>query len=86
MRFSQRNMNNPSYGVMNEVLMLLLVVTLYLGRYFTSHFLNKAKGGSGGSIEVWFPILLYNYFGTLITGRLTEGGHLMEVPLYLLNA
>ena len=42
---------------------------------------------SGRSIEVYFPILFFNYFGALITGRLMEdgcliGGHLMEVRLY----
>ena len=43
--------------------------------------------GGGLSVEVYFPILYYSYYGTLITGRLIEdgrliGGHLMEVQLY----
>ena len=33
-------------------------------------------------VEVSFPILFYNYcFGTLITGRLIEGGRFKEVQL-----
>ena len=44
--------------------------------------LGQPKGGSGRFEEVSFPILFYTYFGTLITGRLTEGGHLMGVQLY----
>ena len=49
---------------------------------------NEIRGIKGScSIEVYFPILFYKYFGTLITGRLMEdgcliGGHLMEVELY----
>ena len=47
----------------------------------------RSLNRDGRSIEVYFPILFYNYFGALITGRLMEdgcliGGHLMEVPLY----
>ena len=30
------------------------------------------------------PHSFYNYFGTLITGHLIEGGRLMEVQLYFL--
>ena len=40
-------------------------------------FLGPPKGGRGRLIEVKFtkfPILFYNYFGALVTGRLTEGG------------
>ena len=43
-------------------------------------FLGPPKGGRGRLIEVKFtklPILFYNYFGALVTGRLTEGGRLM---------
>ena len=36
--------------------------------------LGRSKGGRARWIEVYFPILLYNYFGTLITDRLIEGG------------
>ena len=54
--------------------------------------MEQQKGGHdrlikvAASIEVYFPILFYNYFGALITGRLMEGGcliggHLMEVQL-----
>ena len=49
---------------------------------------NEIRGIKGScSIEVYFPILFYKYFGTLITGRLMEdgrliGGHLKEVQLY----
>ena len=43
-------------------------------------FLGRQKGGRGRLIEVKFtkfPILFYNYFGALVTDRLTEGGRLM---------
>ena len=49
---------------------------------------NEIRGNKGSrSIEVYFPILFYKYFGTFITGRLMEdgrliGGHLIEVQLY----
>ena len=48
--------------------------------------MEQQKGGRDHSIEVYFPILFYNYFGALITGRLMEDGcligdHLMEVQL-----
>ena len=49
---------------------------------------NEIRGIKGScSIEVYFPILFYKYFGTLITGRFMEdgrliGGHLKEVQLY----
>ena len=42
-------------------------------KVFDSPPLNRG----GRSIEVYFPILLYNYFGTLITGRLMEDGRLI---------
>ena len=50
-----------------------------------SNEISNKKGSH--SIEVYFPILFYKYFGTLITGRLMVddrliGGHLMEVELY----
>ena len=44
--------------------------------------LGWPKGGHGRLTEVQFLILLYNYFGTLATGRLIEGGCLMERGLY----
>lgn len=31
--------------------------------------LERPKGGRGCLTDVLFPILLYNYFGILITGR-----------------
>ena len=34
--------------------------------------LERQKAGSSRLIEAEFPILFYNYFGTLITGRLVE--------------
>ena len=49
---------------------------------------NEISSNKGSrSIEVYFPIFFYKYFGTLITGRLMEdgrliGGHLTEVQLY----
>ena len=49
---------------------------------------NEISSNKGSrSIEVYFPILFYKYFGTLITGRFMEdgrliGGHLMEAQLY----
>ena len=49
---------------------------------------NEISSNKGSrSVEVYFPILFYKYFGSLITGRLMEdgrliGGHLMEVRLY----
>ena len=36
--------------------------------------LGPPQGGCGRLIEVLFPILFYNYFRTLITGCLIEGG------------
>ena len=48
---------------------------------------NEISSNKGSrSIEVYFPILFYKYFGSLITGRLMEdgrliGGHLMAVEL-----
>ena len=45
---------------------------------------NEISSNKGSrSIEVYFPILFYQYFGSLITGRLMEdgrliGGHLMD--------
>ena len=36
--------------------------------------LDQPKGGRGRLIEGYFPIILYNHFGTLITGHLIEGG------------
>ena len=48
---------------------------------------NEISSDKGSrSIEVYFPILFYKYFGSLITGRLMEdgrliGGHLMAVEL-----
>ena len=49
---------------------------------------NEISSDKGSrSIEVYFPILFYKYFGTLITSRLMEdgrliGGHLTEFELY----
>ena len=51
---------------------------------------NEISSDKGSrSIEVYFPILFYKYFGTLIkiTGRLMEdgrliGGHLIEFQRY----
>ena len=38
---------------------------------------NEIRGIKGScSIEVYFPILFYKYFGTLITGRFMEDGRL----------
>ena len=56
-----------------------------MSEYPGSNEISSDKGSR--SIEVYFPILFYKYFGTLITGRLMEdgrliGGHLMEVQLY----
>ena len=48
---------------------------------------NEISSNKGSrSIDVYFPILFYQYFGSLITGRLMEdgrliGGRLMEVEL-----
>ena len=39
-------------------------------------FLGRPKGSRGLLIEVKFPILFNNYFGALVTDRLTEGGRL----------
>ena len=39
---------------------------------------NEISSNKGSrSIEVYFPILFYKYFGTLITGRLMEDGRLI---------
>ena len=49
---------------------------------------NEISSNKGSrSRGIYFPILFYIHFGTLITGRLMEdgrliGGHLMEVELY----
>ena len=46
--------------------------------------LEWPKGGRGRLIEVSFPILLHNYYRTLISGRVIEGGlggHLMYTIL-----
>ena len=47
----------------------------------------RSLNRGGRSIEVYFPILFFNYFRALITDRLMEDGclivgHLMEVQLY----
>ena len=48
---------------------------------------NEISSNKGSrSIDVYFPIHFYQYFGSLITGRLMQdgrliGGHLMEVEL-----
>ena len=42
---------------------------------------GRPKCCRGRLIEVQFTILFYNYFGTLIIGRLIEGGRLMQVQL-----
>ena len=41
--------------------------------------LERPKGGLRCLIEVWFSLLFYNYFETLITGCLIEGGWPIEV-------
>lgn len=53
--------------------------------------LERPKGGRGRLIELaaWFPILLHNYFRTLISSREIEGvrfigGHLMDIQVYTL--
>ena len=48
---------------------------------------NEISSNKGSrSIDVYFPILFHQYFGSLITGRLMQdgrliGGHLMEGEL-----
>ena len=42
-------------------------------KVFDSRSLNRG----GRSIEVYFPILFSNFFGTLITGRLMKNGCLI---------
>ena len=61
------------------------IYSIEAGEYkvFDSRSLNRG----GRSIEVYFPILFYNYFGTLITGRLMKdgcliGGHFLWPQLY----
>ena len=51
------------------------IYSIEAGEYkvFDSRSLNRG----GRSIEVYFPILFYNYFGTLITGRLMKDGRLI---------
>ena len=61
---------NYVYQALDGNFLLTTMVELLLGR---------PKCGHGCLIEVYFHILFFGYFRTLITGHLIEGGRLMQV-------